>query len=182
MLLRFLVVRSSGSLCARAEFDFWLSARAGLLALERGLHTLSISCLCKTSAGGFFTLERVALERVSWRSSGYLGARAGSSLSVKVLEGKNLRSSGFPFALERVCFAVVSWRSSGHLCARACPVFVSDARASYSPLERVIRISVDSSGITLHFFISFFFKNPRSELSLPLNNFSLGIDLLLVSF
>ncbi|GMP91477.1 hypothetical protein CsSME_00042162 [Camellia sinensis var. sinensis] len=45
------------------------SARVGLLALERGLHTPSFSCPCKTSAGVISTLERVSL-----RSSG--GARA----------------------------------------------------------------------------------------------------------
>lgn len=108
------MVRSSGSLCARAEFDFWLSARAGFLALERGSHTLSISCLCKTYACVFFTLKRISLRSSGSRSSGYLGARASSSLLVKVLEGGNLRLSGFVLALERVCFAVVSWRSSGY--------------------------------------------------------------------
>ena len=155
------MVHSSGYLCARAEVDFWLSARAGLLALERSLHTLSILCLCKTSAGGFLTLERIFL-----RLSRGLGARVGSSLSVKVLEGGNLRSSDFPFVLERVCFAIVSWHSSGHLRARACPVFVSDARASYSPLERTSRIS-DCSWVILnhfsHFFSLSYLSNPPME-------------------
>ena len=108
------MVRSSGSLRARAEFDFWLSARAGLLALERGLHTLSISCLCKTSAGVLFTLERVYWGSSGSRSSEYLGARAGSSLSVKVLEGGNLRSSG---CVLQLCLG-----------ARAGPVFVLELK------------------------------------------------------
>ncbi|KAF5932974.1 hypothetical protein HYC85_029145 [Camellia sinensis] len=50
---------------------FGCSARAGLVALERRLHTPSISCPCKTSAGVIFTLEWVSL-----RSSGR--ARAGT--------------------------------------------------------------------------------------------------------
>ena len=57
--------------------DFGLSARAGLLALERGIHPSSISCLCKTSADVIFALERVCL-----RSSGSVGARAGSTSRV----------------------------------------------------------------------------------------------------
>lgn len=111
----FLVAQNFGGTLERVPLRwsgvcfFSLYARAGLIALEQGLHTLSISCLYNTSAGVFFTLEQVY-----WRSSGYFGAQAGSSLSVKVLEGGNLRLSGFPFALELVCFAVVSWRSSGY--------------------------------------------------------------------
>ena len=104
---------------------FRRSARAGLLALEQGLHTSSNLCSCKTSADVIFTLERVCLRSSGLRSSGLVGARAGSTFWVSVLGGENLRSSGLVFALERKCFIPVSWRSSGPYCARSCPNFCS---------------------------------------------------------
>ncbi|GMP68470.1 hypothetical protein CsSME_00028091 [Camellia sinensis var. sinensis] len=83
----------------------WRSARAGLFALERGLHAPNFSCPCKTSVDVISTLERVSLRL--------------SSSAQAVLGGGNLRSSGLvsrssgcalflclgaragPFALER---------------------------------------------------------------------------------
>ena len=58
--------------------EFWWYARAGLLTLERGFHSSSISCLCRASAGVIFTLEQVSL-----RSSGR--ARAGTLALARVV-------------------------------------------------------------------------------------------------
>ena len=93
---------------------FRRSARAGLLALERGLHTPSISCPCKTSAGVLSTLERVSCAR-----AGLLALERVVPFSVKFWEMKICARADWLFTLERMCFAFVSWRSSGHLCARA---------------------------------------------------------------
>ena len=119
---------------------FRRSARAGLLALERGLHTSSISGSCKTSVDGNSALERVCL-----RSSG--GARAG------LLALERVVLSGYKF-WEVEIYARADWfsRSSGSalfLCLGArvglialerVQSFVLGARALCYPLERVIRI------------------------------------------
>ena len=57
---------------------FRRSARAGLIALERRLHTPSILMLCRTSTSMLFMLERVSL-----RSSS--GARAGTMALERVV-------------------------------------------------------------------------------------------------
>ena len=98
----FMAIRSSGSSCARA----------GIAHLQYFVF-LQNFCRCDFYArADLFTLEW-------WRSSGFVGARAGSPFFGEVLGDENLRSSGLVFTLKRMCFAFVSWRSSGHLCARA---------------------------------------------------------------
>ena len=124
--------------------DFRRSARAGLLALERRLHTPSFSCPCKTSAGVIFMLEWVSL-----RSSG--GARAGTLALERVVlfwckfrEGKiYARADRFSRSSGCALFLCLGARA-GLLALERVQIFVLDARALCSPLERECRISVGS--------------------------------------
>ena len=83
--------------------DFGLSARAGVLALERGIHPSSISCAVLDARAGDWTLERgigrlcgrlwVTLERGFERSSGDLLCRDAGRVH-PALEREFGRSSG----------------------------------------------------------------------------------------
>ena len=69
--------------------------------------------------------------------------------------------------------------------ARAGPVFVFDARASYSPLERVIRISVGNWVILITFStltLSLTFQKPILRASLTIFHLLSKVDLVLVCF
>ncbi|GMP27237.1 hypothetical protein CsSME_00003315 [Camellia sinensis var. sinensis] len=120
--------------------DFGLSARAGIIALERGLYTSSISCLCKTSADVIFALERVCL-----RSSG--GARAGRWPLERVVlpeykfwEGEiHAQADWFSRSSGSALFLCLGARA-GLIALERVQIFVLGARASCSPLEWVMRI------------------------------------------
>ena len=149
----FLVVCSSGCSGARAE-----------IVHSQYFVSLQYFCRCEFYARAGF------LRSSGSRSSGFVGARAGSTVLVKVLGEGNLCSSGLVFALERMYFILVSWRSSGPFCARADLVFVLDARALCFPLERECRISV-GCGAFLNDFFSFFLS--LTFLKKPLESTSL---------
>ena len=127
---------------------FRRSARAGLFALERGLHTSSISGSCKTSADVISALERVCLCSSS-------GARAGR------LALKRVVLSVCKFWEVEIC-ARADWfsRSSGFtlfLClgARAGPFALERTKFSFLTLEHCV---VRSSGNAVYQLTAGHFK------------------------
>ena len=99
---------------------FGRPARAGLVVLERILHTPSFSCPCKTSASVIFTLEQVVLFGVSFgrgkSTLEWIGFRTRADVlysCVLALERAFLRSSvpSFLFLTLERCVL----RSSGNI-------------------------------------------------------------------